>query len=74
MSTVRLQREMSYEEAATVLGFKKGDVIAPRLPAFRRAEEKLAELISSTSNEEQQAHYREELARLNEAVRVSTLR
>ena len=54
MSTVRLQREMSYDEAAKVLGFKRGDVIAPLLPAFRRAEEKLAELIASTDNEE---HY-----------------
>lgn len=70
MSTVRLQREMSYEEAAKVLGFKKGDVIAPLLPAFRRAEEKLAELIASTGNEDLQSTYREELARLNEAVRV----
>ena len=70
MSTVRLQREMSYDEAAKVLGFKRGDVIAPLLPAFRRAEEKLAELISSTDNEDLQTTYREELARLNEAVRV----
>lgn len=70
MSTVRLQKEMSYEEAAEVLGFQKEDVIAPLLPAFRRAEEKLADLITRTENEELQATYREELARLNEAVRV----
>ena len=31
MSTVRLQREMSCDEAATGLGFKEGDVIAPLL-------------------------------------------
>ena len=45
MSTVRLQKEMSYREAVQVLGFKEGDWISPHLPAFRRAEEKLRELI-----------------------------
>jgi nitrous oxidase accessory protein NosD len=70
MSTVRLQKEMSYREAVQVLGFKEGDWISPHLPSFRRAEEKLRELIAGAENEELQASYREELARLNEAVRV----
>ena len=70
MSTVRLQEEMNYPEAARVLGFREGDWISPHLPAFRLAEQKLRELIDGAEDGELEARYREELARLNEAMRV----
>lgn len=61
---------MTYAEAVRVLGFRKGDVVSPHLPAFRQAERKLAELIEQAGTEELRTSYRQELARLNEALRV----
>ena len=70
MSTVRLQEGLSYEDAMKVLGFEPGAIVSPHLPAFRRVETKLGELIETTEDEQVKAIFREELGRLNEALRV----
>jgi tetratricopeptide (TPR) repeat protein len=70
VSTVRLQEELSYEDAMKVLGFEPGAIVSPHLPVFRRVETKLGELIETTEDEQVKAIFREELGRLNEALRV----
>jgi len=61
---------MTYPEAVQVLGFREGDVIAPHFPAFRQAEQRLAELIEGAESEVLRVSYWQELALLNEALRV----
>ena len=61
---------MTYSEAVEVLGFREGDVISPHLPAFRKAEGKLVELIENAGNEGLRSAYLQELAVLNGALRV----
>jgi len=70
VSTVRLQEELSYEDAVRTLGFEPGAAVSAHLPAFRQVEARLCELIDATPDEDRKARFREELARLNEALRV----
>lgn len=70
MSTVKLQKELTYEEAVRVLGFKSGDVIVPHLPALRGAEQRMAALIEKTRDEQYKARLREDLAKLTAALRA----
>lgn len=53
-----------------VLGYEPGDIVSPHMPAFKQVEERLCELIKTTKDEELRTNFREELARLNEALRV----
>ncbi len=67
---VHLQEEVSYEEALEVLGYASGAIVSPHLPAFRKVEAKLAELVRVTRDENVRIRARQELERLEGALRV----
>ncbi len=67
---MRPEEELSYEDAMRVLGFEPGALVSPHLPAFRQVETRLGELIDTTKDEKLKTNFREELGRLNEALRV----
>ncbi len=70
MNTAHLQEELSYEDAMKVLGYEPGAIVSPHLPAFGKVAEKLGELVRATRDEKLQTSFREELYRLNDALRV----
>ncbi|MBT45266.1 MAG: hypothetical protein CL922_07615, partial [Deltaproteobacteria bacterium] len=70
MNTAHLQEELSYEDAMKVLGYEPGAIVSPHLPAFGKVAEKLGELVRATKDEKLQTSFREELYRLNDALRV----
>ncbi len=53
-----------------VLGFEPGAMVSPHLPVLRKVEDRICKLIETTEDEALKARYCEELAVLNEALRV----
>jgi len=53
-----------------VLGYEPGAIVSPHLPLFRKVASKLEALVSTTKDEYLRENFRDELNRLNEALRV----
>ncbi len=53
-----------------VLGYEPGAIVSPHLPLFRKVASKLEDLVSTTKDEHLRENFRDELNRLNEALRV----
>jgi len=70
VNTEHIQEELSYEDAMKVLGYDPGAIVSPHLPAFAKVAEKLGQLVRTTRDEKLQTSFREELYRLNDALRV----
>ncbi|MDG2487309.1 MAG: right-handed parallel beta-helix repeat-containing protein [Roseibacillus sp.] len=70
MSSVSDQDQLSYEDAMRVLGYEPGAIVSPHLPLFRKVASKLEALVSTTKDEYLRENFRDELNRLNEALRV----
>ncbi|HCQ37675.1 MAG TPA: hypothetical protein DIV39_00845 [Verrucomicrobiales bacterium] len=70
MSSVSDQDQLSYEDAMRVLGYEPGAIVSPHLPLFRKVASKLEDLVSTTKDEHLRENFRDELNRLNEALRV----
>jgi len=64
------QDRLSYEDAMRVLGYEPGAIVSPHLPLFRKVASKLEALVSTTKDEYLRENFRDELNRLNEALRV----
>ena len=64
------QDQLSYEDAMRVLGYEPGAIVSPHLPLFRKVASKLEDLVSTTKDEHLRENFRDELNRLNEALRV----
>jgi len=64
------QDQLSYEDAMRVLGYEPGAIVSPHLPLFRKVASKLEALVSATKDEYLRENFRDELNRLNEALRV----
>ena len=64
------QDQLSYEDAMRVLGYEPGAIVSPHLPLFRKVASKLEALVSTTKDEYLRENFRDELNRLNEALRV----
>ena len=64
------EEDLNYEDAMKVLGYEPGAIVSPHLPVFRRVADKLEELVRTTRDERLQDNFREELNRLNDALRV----
>ncbi|MAT47470.1 MAG: hypothetical protein CMO35_08575 [Verrucomicrobiaceae bacterium] len=64
------EEDLSYEEAMKVLGYEPGAIVSPHLPVFKRVADKLEKLVRTTRDERLQDNFREELNRLNDALRV----
>lgn len=70
MSRESVQNELSYEDAMRVLGYKPGALVSPHLPHFNKVAAKLEALVSSTRDERLRESFRDELNRLEGALRV----
>ena len=70
MSSDSGQEQLSYEDAMRVLGYEPGAIVSPHLPIFRKVASKLEALVKTTKDEHLRESFRDELNRLNEALRV----